>query len=299
MTTPNEKTGFLLLIEWDGKTPPTTWYNRLHAYGLWTRGDKEISPLARRESEKGFIFQEGALMLRSRSFAELLIAEARHCKAKSISLSHITTEDITLSPQDEAIYFKIIEDKSKRGPKRHKDGGMYQITCLEEARTSYWKLTEAPYNCQECGSTRIQYQKGKKAKSISPQANSIEEAWITARFHSSFFQLPPIDTKKGTPIEYDPSFLANINPTAWGYAQEATHILTKLKVNPKLKYRGMDVGYCIGLLQESKEARLRRRTDTLEKYYRNGGEKYYSMSVPKNLDIIDLASMDSVFMELL
>lgn len=41
---------FIAVIEWDGKQPPTTYYNRLRSMGLKVRGDKEKAPVVRRAS---------------------------------------------------------------------------------------------------------------------------------------------------------------------------------------------------------------------------------------------------------
>jgi len=43
---------FLVLIEWDGLQPPTSYYNRLKSLGIRVRGDKSEAPVVRRASSK-------------------------------------------------------------------------------------------------------------------------------------------------------------------------------------------------------------------------------------------------------
>lgn len=49
-------TEYIVLIEWDGKKPPTTWYNRLKKFGLVIRGaGKDGDPTDRRRQMSGMI----------------------------------------------------------------------------------------------------------------------------------------------------------------------------------------------------------------------------------------------------
>lgn len=104
-------TTIVVVIEWNGKKPSSTFYNRLHSYGLYSRSpkqaDQEFSLLEWRasqrgskkhESSRGVILQEGLIVVNSLTLAEDIARWAKHeNKAALVQIGHMTVSDFTMS----------------------------------------------------------------------------------------------------------------------------------------------------------------------------------------------------------
>ncbi|MGW8177826.1 MAG: hypothetical protein ACWGQW_03415 [bacterium] len=284
--------GYVVLIEWDGKAPPTTWYNRLHDYDLYIRGDgrddKEESPLARRYSEyrNGVVFQEGAIVVHSQSFAHLLAGYAQQCGAKTVSVGLMTVEQYIMTDDDSHVFERIVAATSKRGPKSKAGAGTYTVTCFEEGHSVEVDLKEPPQVCPICSGFQITWHKGtRKDVAFSNHGNAFEY-WKDTRFCTGVFEIPnaTFDAKpvkaKGS-IDFDFDF----------------ELPDEFEVAIKL----LDAAWCAKELlgRENTKETIARRSKLLSLYYASGREGDYDIRPGDKVDLVDAASVEPDIMSLM
>lgn len=187
----SEKRMFQVLIEWDGEQPPSTWYSRMHKLAGKVRGDKDESPVQRRD-DKGLIFQEGAILCPSEWLARSLATYAKYeFGARSVALAEVTIkQDFQASKEDWEILERLQTHLSKRGPKP--DAQQWTVTCLEEMR-AYGAEEVHPLQCPHCNSTRILARKGAE-REYQDDGADIVELWVRTRFAGSHFE--PVDVNE-------------------------------------------------------------------------------------------------------
>ena len=301
MDTQNQECkGYIILIEWDGAKPPTRWYTTLGRYGLKISGNKDTSPLTRRASTRGVVFQEGTIIVNSDSLARTLASDARTMGAKTVMIGNIDAKNFQMSEQDKRTLEQITAVTSKRGPKNKTEEGRYIIHCYEEAKTHVIDLREAPVVCPECGSLRIQWRKGEPRK-VAPYSDkqSITGYWIATRFDEhGRFETPMTYSNSKMPEcpEVDKFEQGTINNIGQVKQFVATHDHI---LDPKSMLRAMDCVYCLQRLDD--EARLNRRINALRNYYQQpGNDKPYPFAVdPLSVDMVDVAGADNIFIKYL
>lgn len=293
----NNKDGYLLLYEWDGKVPPSSWYARLHSYGLWVRGSKEQSPIDRRASVKGFVFQEGAIFVESPTFARLLATHARSYGASNIIIATTSIQHLDVSPKDQEVIDKILHTMSRRGPRPNKHKGSYIVTCFEEARSYQVQSQEEPMVCPTCGSISIIYRKGTKLRPVR-SAGSVYDQWLAIRFQTGAFEICPTATN-AVLIDLPSANLSAADTDGLAAARHISDVLSALPRNTI--FRAMDIAYCVAYNPPSKKIRIERRSVAMRKYYSGGGDRFHPMSAPvKNgVDLIDIAYIDGAFIKYL
>lgn len=298
-TVNQECKGYIILIEWDGAKPPTRWYTTLGRYGLKISGNKDTSPLTRRASSRGVVFQEGTIIVNSDSLARTLASDARFMGAKTVMIGNIDAKNFQMSEQDRHTLENITAVTSKRGPKNKTEEGRYIIHCYEEAKTHVVDLREAPVVCPECGSLRIQWRKGdpRKVAIFNPQVHDLFTYWLSTRFTTKGrFEIPmTYSNSKMPPMPVTDDFEQGIQNAI----TQVTHFTAKnaetIDGDGKAILRAMDVAYC--LQQVDDEARLNRRINALRQYYQQpGNNKTYPFAVdPLAVDMIDVAGADDLF----
>lgn len=185
------ETAWFVIIEWDGAQPPGTWYNRMHRLAGKVRGDKEQSPLQRRE-DKGIIVQEGCIITKSESLARELALAADELGA-SLVMKYEGEGDVFQGTRaDHEVHRRVEEVLSKRGRKPKPE--RWAITCLEEMAV-FEKETAEPMQCPRCSGLRVHSRPLGEAGSIRPfkdDGDDILRLWIRTRFAGPHWEPRPI-----------------------------------------------------------------------------------------------------------
>lgn len=178
---------YIVVLEWDGDKPPTTFYNRMRKLGLLVRGDKDISPLKRRAMYEGSVIaQEGAIICSSQSLANLVAIYAQQDGAKNVMIATATPVEFHASQDDVNVLNKVEAIYGKRGrPSGEKQN--WAITCLEECK-SYQSEDEAYAvgNCPYCRGAVIKTIPGDIPVWKMPDGD-VFEAWTRHRFAGGEF----------------------------------------------------------------------------------------------------------------
>jgi len=193
---------YVVLMEWDGMKPPTTYYNRLRSLGLRVRGDKEdrqLSPLDRRlkPAERGgsgtvktIIFQESAVMCASEELSRTIAKYANDCGAKSISIVSGIPEAYHMSTDDQRIMERLESMLGRRGrPTRDMARQDWVVTCMDEC--TVFQVTDAVQvaNCPNCKSPNIFARPGNIPAYAIPKNGNVVDAWKRLRFSSGRFEV--------------------------------------------------------------------------------------------------------------
>jgi hypothetical protein len=306
----------LVLIEWGGKKPPSTFYNRLHEYGLYSRrgadSSGEMSLLEWRATRhgrwktsehRGLVTQEGAIVVSSRTLANDIAAWAQEYGASVVQISSMVIEDFTMEERDQAQFQKLKQSVAKRGPKRLDDRGMYVITCLDCCVSYDVQLDSLPFHCMGdgqsggCGGSNIQSRLGLRSV-FQPYPVEQDDRfgaprlawWKRTRFASEQFEVPVI-------LEPNSERLIPVPRETVPQVDEPT--LVELPDGLRGEMRDwivwmhvMDVAWCV--TRYSEKRRLENRVMTLNAYAVSGGDNYYSFVAPGvgAVDILDLCSVD-------
>ena len=195
-------TGYLVLIEWDGMKPPTSYYNRLRHLTTGVRGDTSLGPITRRSQNRGdgIILQEGAIYCSELSLAKTISMLASGYGAPFVQISRMEVVSSKASKEDIEAMARIQEVLGHRGhPFEEKK---WTITCLSEAK-AYEQRSRGPINCPMCKATAIRVREGRLAKFRYPNASSAFEAWSRLRFFNGSYEVsgyayhnakePPVD----------------------------------------------------------------------------------------------------------
>lgn len=188
---------YVVLIEWDGEQPPTTWYQRMHQLAGKVRGEDELSVVERR-ADKGVIFQEGCILCKSESLAKVLAVYARDyfdAHAVSVGVATVTT-NWGMSKADAEIINRVQTALSKRGRKPpEKD---YVITCHEEMK-AYAAKVSRPIQCPGCAGMRIHVRQGHLQHYRDDGAGSAYDLWLRTRFNGPHWEPCELDGETTPP----------------------------------------------------------------------------------------------------
>jgi hypothetical protein len=184
-------TYFSAVVEWDGMKPPTTFYNRLRRMGIRVRGDKNISPVARRQvEEKYVVVQEGNYRCASYSLARAIALLAKTYGATYIAIETVETADqIKITAEDAKVLHRLETICGARGRPHGGETGprTYCVTCMEEARSWSMDSEEQIVNCPSCGGLLIRTMDGKIPVFKYDSGKSVFENWILSRFSTGAF----------------------------------------------------------------------------------------------------------------
>jgi len=290
---------YLLVIEWDGKRPPTRWYNRLASLGLYIRGSKEQSPLARRKAPTGVVHQEGTLFLESLSQAKTLGLLAKSMGAVTVTVGETRVLDTLMTYQDKEALTRIHATLGRRG--RPPKNDYHAITCHDCLHTVE-VFGQEPPNCQLCGSFRISVRAGKQVRlRETGDSDPIMRQWINTRFVSGSWEEPIITTDEGVElkkIEYG-ELEFDIQKSIYnvlGIRKGGTTLLSQLAealkkgtINSAKALRYLDVAYRV--VQLDIRERLDKRALAIAEWYRQGNSENEHTSLfvdEENIDAFDL-----------
>ena len=207
---------YIIVIEWDGKKPPTTYYNRLRSYGIHVgrktfdgglKVDKNLGPSARRSFKKvatgsGTIVQEGAIVCASESLARNVALLAEEHGARTVQYGSVELEDVVMSNEDYEIINRVEKHLGKRG-RPSVELFNWTVTCLEECKTFFVEDKRFVTNCPNCNGLRIKTRKGEPTKLAIPDTGDIIEDWFRHRFSSGEFEIPLDDTVEPPVIDIE------------------------------------------------------------------------------------------------
>jgi len=184
---------WLILIEFDGKQPPTTYYTALHNLCLHVRGDKEFEPIVRRAGEynKAVIVQEGAVLVPSESLARQVAYLAKEEGARSVMLGNVELnedENHQFTDAERQVIQRFNDTFKKRGRPAHSDSEEkdWVVTCPECVHTSVVTARKV-MQCPRCGGLRVSAYEGSRSHSGRP--TNFDE-WKKSRFRRGEFEVP-------------------------------------------------------------------------------------------------------------
>lgn len=284
-------------IEWDGKPPKMTWYDRLHRKGIRVRGGdvKEFpTVLARRRSldsehrNNGVVFQEGLYLVRNQDLANELAFEAEQFGATSVMIGRIFMDRFTVPAGDVEVLEDYFLKTSRRGRKPVDEIGRYTVTCLEELMTFEMELTAQPIACPSCESFRFYAHMGKPKVFQTPKWNKIDDLWDywkRTRFDSQGrYEIPTYEEASVG------SSLTLVPPEAVAVDIDEPVLLlpNTVKMTPELLMKIYDA--CYSLSTKLETDRTQGRLGVLAAYWNAGGDNVsYLMAAPEQgYDLIDL-----------
>ena len=199
---------FIVIIEWDGQKPPSSWYTYLsqlsggHGKTGAIQGlkDKTLDTVARRtltDDASGIVVQEGCVICPSESLAYTLAEYARHNiggrmeRQPVVAVGKVSlTFNPSLSPEVSPLIQRVTNTLGKRG--RKPPATDWVVTCPECLNVSH--VNEAkPLNCPRCGGLRIHYTKGNPVV-FKDDGSDIFTFWLRTRFSGPHWQ--PFETQE-------------------------------------------------------------------------------------------------------
>lgn len=203
---------WLVVFEWNGKKPPTTFYNRMRdQFGLKVRTDKtDNDNVLRARAEAGYgrsidtiaddslsvVIQEACVMTPSESLARQIYRYGEERGAKS-AMFETTAMKVSTTVEDAKIYNRIEAAAGKRGRPNASEKITRTVTCYEQCST--FEVPESRYAvvCPDCHGTRIYAREG-EMKSYSIPAGDVLEAWKRHRFATGRYEVASVGDP-GTP----------------------------------------------------------------------------------------------------
>lgn len=300
---------FMVVIEWAGKKPPSTFYNRLHEYGLYSRApkDTELGVLQWRSnrggkrkssSKHGIILQEGLIAVSSMTLAKDIAAWAQDLGAEVVQVGHMVVSEFQMSDKDQSAFFDLKHAVEKRGPKSKADAGTYTITCLDEVMSYTIETESKPMVCGKCGGSNILSRLGSLPNYQRYDRQYDDELfsyWKRTRFAGGQFEIPRLLTSSSKIIYPSPKVLT-IRNIDLPHLQLPEELIDKMDSSIDLAYHIWDVAWCVS--RHSFTRRLDERLAVIASYAKQGGETYYSFNPEEgSLDILDMAICDLTLLE--
>lgn len=278
---------WIVLIEWDGKQPPSKFYRRMDGLSFRVRGDKEVSPLLRRDTGRGVIFQEGAILTASHSQARTIATIAIEEGAKNVSFGRCAlSENFTPSHEDMQVLNRIHQVMGQRGPKPPKE--IWTVACMECAQATPIE-THHPVNCPSCGGMLIHARRGQPAKFTDP-GGCVFELWLRTRFAGPHWEpvtidrlgiIPPVVNEIYSDRERETADLLKASP--------AMGMLDKMSRETALRF--LD-GMFVNRAYTPTERRLQGRMETAVEFFkRNGNPADFRLTEPPQPDLVDAAGV--------
>lgn len=307
----------IVLLEWGGEKPPSTWYRRLEAMaGIKVReqaaedtGDLGLLMGRSGPREIGVVVQEGAIVCASYTLARTIHAMAQQgidvvkadgtvltVRPQAAYLGEVEIDECGVSENDrlalarmQAIYGK----RGKRGPELE-----FAVTCMEEMVT-HNVATHAVANCPRCGGVQIHARPGHATRVADPVGDDVLTAWIRLRFgQSGAWEKPEVDPAGAEPT----SALAAI-----GMIAELDERLFVLNLDGSLLQKQIDTvagadrefamrlydAAFIGRLYWSAERRLNARLAAVTRYFQLGSTDVAGISLAElpQPDLFDVAPL--------
>jgi len=186
----------VVLVEWDGMKPPTTWYNRLRSMGLRVNGNKSESPLQRRACGSGVIYQEGMIMVNTPEQAVCISQLATSMGATNVVTGELAIEGFSMTEKERT----VLSNLQQRGrPSRESDKvkmSKHSMTCYSEMKTMEVtpKTLANEGICPVCGSTRVSMRVGAQTRAYPfVGREDIYSYWLKTHFINGTFEKPVFD----------------------------------------------------------------------------------------------------------
>lgn len=284
---------FFVAIEWDGEQPPSTWYERMHYLAGRVRGDKDETPVVRRDNDSGVIFQEGLILTPSESLARTLAFLARDkFEAAAVAVGEaVINPAFTMSREDAAIINRISRTLGKRGRKPKPQD--WVVTCIEEM-TTYGVNESQPIQCPHCRGMRIRVRPGTRT-GYRDDHDDILALWIRTRFAGPHWEpagvdmltdidpVPPAidDIEFGSDL--DSEFVAGLQNS--GIAEQIEHL-------PRFKQLELLDAVYVARRFTNSAKRQTARINAVAKYFQYGGTRSdFAIAETPIPDLLDTAAV--------
>lgn len=286
---------YTVLIEWDGNRPPTRWYNRLHRLGLSIRGDKEKSPIQRRQSLEGVVHQEGAIVCKTESQAKALGYLASELGAKAVSITLAETISMEMTPADERVMNNLQAILGKRG--RPEIPGNWIINCHDEGHTHPYQ-GRRPVQCKACGSMLIGLREGEMIR-VKLTGKTPFERWFNSRFVTGGWEEPVVvaDDADDPEAISTPADYGTVSPENRAYIHTLQTSTLMAQIDKALAHgiiterealRLMDCG--LMSIRRDPARRLTDRINGITAWFKRGGEQNGLLLTvdPGDVDALDV-----------
>jgi len=301
----------IVLIEWGGKKPSSTWYNRLHQYGLYSRmpesAKEEYSLFDWRASRngtrkndeyRGLILQEGAIMVSNVQLATDIASWAKAEGCVFVHVGHMITKEFSLDERSRNAFETLQKNVGKRGPKRQAEVGQYVVTCFSEVKTYQVDLEAIPFQCPYCGGSNIQARMGKVNVFQSAFEGDSVDYWKRTRFASGQFEVPElVKNVPGKPVAKSPK-LTVPEIEAPVLVDLPDELQEEIRTDLIRYWHLLDLAFCVQRF--SKTQRIDGRLLVINAFIVSGGMSVMSFNPPSNgVDLVDLCILDNQLAEYL
>lgn len=290
----------VVAIEFDGKQPNGTFYDRLHKLGIYSRGgnrEEYDSPLARRNSRNhkslALVFQEGFILCANRDVASAVANIADDAGASAVWVGMVSMTEFRMTESDVRAWEQYKNSAGRRGPKPVGEKGRYTVTCYQENATFEMELDSIPFNCPSCGSFHFTSRKGQQKAFAQPKdwgSVDLWKYWLATRFdREGNFEIPKAGKLAPPEVVYE-----GVKKYDLGDLATSTHFESELVL------KAWDACYC--LTKFTKLERNEMRLQVLNGYIMSGGERQYQMfsEIEKGkYDLLDLCILIPEFREFL
>lgn len=270
---------YAVIVEWDGGKPPSRWYSRLHALAARVRGDKTVSDIFARRSDKGVILQEGAIIVPTESLARVLAVMARNMGAASVQVGEIQFAPyLAPSETDRAVAERINDIMGRRGPKPPKTD--YTTVCPECLAVSHVESGYPPLTCPRCHGTAISVRPG-FPRSYLYAGGLPGEFWLHSRFAHGEWE-PSLIAPQGAPPPV-------VRGDAVAEQVAAIRLPSAMLTDVRLACRALDAVY-IAVTRWPMEKRIAARSRAAAEYALvNRGKRLPFNIYPITPDLLDAA----------
>ena len=327
MADKTEKTdAYIVIIEWDGKIPPTPYYHRIRAMTGGVRGNKDTSVVTRRASTgdaqvSGIVLQEGVIVTPSKSLARVIAATAERYGAVVVHLGEVSLSPFFgLDDQDKVAMARVDEAYGKRG--RPHGPVNWMVSCFEEMKSYYVENKSYVPSCPRCGGFSVSTYPVKAPIRYNyviekGGEQSLINYWTVTRFGSGKFILPinpgrtddvyPENVISSNELHKTPINELKKNVTTVRIKDELDAEIADMIRSSKLasKFDKADVGDQIGdtalfvfdglfasFRYRSEDERSRQRIKSVMRIMEKGYKGYIRMSEDKNdLDVLDASGV--------
>ena len=204
---------YIVIIEWDGQKPPSSWYTYLsHLTGgrgkigaVAGLNDQSMDTVARRTlttDASGIVVQEGCVICPSESLAETIAGFARNIvgprleRMPVVAVGQVALNfNPSMSPEVAPLIERVTNTLGKRG--RKPPATDWVVTCPECLTVSKVNDTR-PLNCPHCSGLRIHTTKGNPVV-YRDDDSPIFSFWLRTRFSGPHWQ--PFETQVDEGIE--------------------------------------------------------------------------------------------------
>lgn len=193
-----------VIIEWNGKQPPTKWYRyleKLTGMSVRKNGTDSLNIISDRMNagDYGVIIQEGCIRCGSYSLARTIYFLAKAglwvdtkdgpelIKPAAVILAEVSDLSVEMTPADEEALALMNVTFSHRG-RQVGDPIMWTVSCFEDL-ASYETESHSVINCPHCGGLHMRARPGERLYLADP-GGPIEWAWMRTRFATGIWEVP-------------------------------------------------------------------------------------------------------------